>query len=259
LWRAARELTGKGENRLLNDALVACCRSVPQRLVGWLVDPTASVRLAAAIALAEIGSAEVAPSLVPFTRDPDPEVRARLVDSLGARANLQDMSPDDAKRLVDCIVEQTRDPVWFVRVRALDALARVAGPQHIPRILERLRDSQWQVRQKAAYALRSARGGTGSLKQLAKYLTLLTDNYGRAALVTDLEYCGITWDAINRLQENPGPRVNEAVEFLQTLARLGFERAARYALEYHPVELVRSRLQRLLEPQLQTVEKSPAP
>ena len=258
LRRVAPEVTRKGENRVLIGAMVTSCRGMPHRLVQWLADPVASVRLAAATALAETAAPQIAPSLLPFARDPDPEVRAHLADALAASVGVSGTTQGAAPDVVASIVDLARDPVWFVRVRALDALARMADRQHIPRILECLRDPQWQVRQKAAYALRSVRGGTSGLKQLSEFLRELDDNYGRAALVTDLEYCGIIWDAVNRLEEKSGPRVKEALEFLETLARLGFHRAARYALEQHPAALVRSRLKRLLETPLETVENCPS-
>jgi len=257
LHRVAPEVTRKGENRLLIRAMIACCRGTPHALVRWLTDPAASVRLAAATALAETAAPQIAPSLLPFARDPDPEVRARLADALAACVSASGKAVGAAEVLAG-ILELARDPVWFVRVRALDALARMPRQNYIPRILECLRDPHWQVRQKAAHALRSVRGGTIGLKQLSEHLRELDDNYGRAALVTDLEYCGIIWDAVNQLEEKSGPRVKEALEFLQTLAELGFQGAARYALEHHPVALVRSRLKRLLETPLETVENSPS-
>ncbi len=89
----------------------------------------------------ELGGA----SLVMLTQDPDPNVRAAAVETLGAR------SGDAAAGATLALLH---DPIWFVRVHAARSAGRLLGADGGPSLVRLLSDSRWWVRTAAKDALR---------------------------------------------------------------------------------------------------------
>jgi cyclophilin family peptidyl-prolyl cis-trans isomerase/HEAT repeat protein len=94
----------------------------------WLDSPEASVRLAAARALAPAGAAAAAP-LERAARDRDPRVAAA---ALAARAAL----PESAAPARSLLLEALRNPAPAVRAAAARALAPRAMPEDMPALLD---------------------------------------------------------------------------------------------------------------------------
>ena len=114
------------------------------KLVPLLRDWDPRVRFWAATLLA--GYPDLAESsLVALTWDPDPNVRAAAVETLGTRSG---------EAVGSALVARLDDPEWFVRVHAARAAGHVVGGAAAPSIGLLLTDSKWWVRTAAKDALR---------------------------------------------------------------------------------------------------------
>jgi HEAT repeat protein len=115
------------------------------RFVPLLRDLNPTVRFWAATLLGpypELGRE----NLIALTWDPDPNVRAAAVETLGSR------SGDEVGA---AILTRLDDPAWFVRVHAARAAGHVLGVAAAPSISGLLADEQWWVRSAAKDAFRS--------------------------------------------------------------------------------------------------------
>jgi len=99
------------------------------------------------------------PSLIALTWDPDPNVRAAAVETLGSR------SGDAVGTAIRASLE---DSEWFVRVHAARAAGRVLGADAAPTITRLLADERWWVRTAAKDALRGL--GTEAVPSLLSVL-----------------------------------------------------------------------------------------
>jgi HEAT repeat protein len=99
-------------------------------------------------------------SLIALTWDPDPNVRAAAVETLGSRGG----AAVGAATLA-CL----DDPEWFVRVHAARAAGRVLGASAAPTLIRLLADERWWVRTAAKDALRGM--GTEAVPSLLSVLT----------------------------------------------------------------------------------------
>ncbi|MDQ3122508.1 MAG: HEAT repeat domain-containing protein [Actinomycetota bacterium] len=114
------------------------------RFVPLLRHPHPAVRFWAATLLEpypELGRE----GLIALMWDPDPNVRAAAVETLGGRSG----SAVGAATLA-----RLDDPAWFVRVHAARAAGHVVGADAAPSITPLLADEQWWVRTAAKDALR---------------------------------------------------------------------------------------------------------
>jgi HEAT repeat protein len=89
----------------------------------------------------ELGEA----ALIELTWDPDPNVRAAAVETLGTRRG---------KDVGTALVARLDDSEWFVRVHAARAAGQVVGAEAAPSISRLLADERWWVRTAAKDALR---------------------------------------------------------------------------------------------------------
>jgi HEAT repeat protein len=99
-------------------------------------------------------------SLVSLTWDPDANVRAAAVESLGSRTG-------DA--VGNALIARLDDSEWFVRVHAARAAGHVVGAAAAPSIARLLADSTWWVRTAAKDALRGM--GVDAVPALLSLLT----------------------------------------------------------------------------------------
>src|SRR5260370_40749208 len=84
----------------------------------------------------------------------------------------------------DALNELARDPVWFVRLRAIIGLGTLCNPRAIPVLLQGLTDSNRLVRLRAAEALGELGPEMGAIFQ---QVTRTRDRYGLHAHVTAIE------------------------------------------------------------------------
>jgi HEAT repeat protein len=114
------------------------------RLVALLRDWNPTVRFWAATLLRpypDLGEA----TLIELTWDPDPNVRAAAVETLGTHSG---------SGVGAALLARLDDSEWFVRVHAARAAGHVLGAEAAPTITRLLADERWWVRTAAKDALR---------------------------------------------------------------------------------------------------------
>jgi HEAT repeat protein len=137
LIRAAKHPVRSVPDLTLAAALAACAEDRPALLNDLLHSPESRLRIMATWALSEIADQTVLEPLLDVASDSDPEVRGKSARAL-ARIH--------GRESVAALMRLARDPVWFVRVRALDALGdcgaeRSGRPRARSAISRRLRAS----------------------------------------------------------------------------------------------------------------------
>jgi hypothetical protein len=135
---------GRGPRSRIAAELEALAPEPGPKLVPLLRDKDPGVRFWAATLLERYP--ELAEErLVELTWDPDPNVRAAAIETLGTRRG-------DA--VANALVARLDDDAWFVRVHAARAAGHVAGDAAAPSIARLLADEKWWVRTAAKDALR---------------------------------------------------------------------------------------------------------
>ena len=98
--------------------------------------------------------------LIQSTWDPDPNVRAAAVETLGTRSG---------KAVGSALTARLDDSEWFVRVHAARAAGHVLGAEVAPSIARLLADERWWVRTASKDALRGM--GADAVPSLLSILT----------------------------------------------------------------------------------------
>jgi GNAT superfamily N-acetyltransferase len=149
------------------------------------------------------------PSLVELTWDPDPNVRAAAVETLGTRSG---------KSVETALLARLDDSEWFVRVHAARAAGHVAGAEAAPSITRLLADDRWWVRTAAKDALRGM--GSDAVPSLLSVLThddLFARN-GAAEVLQDIGFVDfLVFDnprspLLERIYAAGGERYRDAAE-----------------------------------------------
>lgn len=218
----------------LSAALAGCAAGCPERLVPLLEGDEARVRLIGAGALSEVANASVLPQLRKAARDVDPEVRAKVARAL---SHIPDLA------CAETLVGLTRDPVWFVRVRAFDGLGKLRASAAEAVALAGLGDEVREVRYRAAYALRQIAGMESGVA-----LRVLRESSRRDfdSLLSEWERTGFLWQVVEDLMVRDGARFRASREFLKALIAAGITRVLEGFVQAHPNLKVRLRLVRLL-------------
>jgi len=116
--------------------------SIP--LIDALGDVNPEVRAKAAGALGKLSETRATDRLLEMLlSDPIPFVRTRVAQALGAIGQ---------PRVVDHLLQVLKDPEWWVRVRAIEALEQI-GKESVGPLLTALEDEDAEVRRRAATAL----------------------------------------------------------------------------------------------------------
>ncbi|MFQ5817677.1 MAG: HEAT repeat domain-containing protein [Terriglobia bacterium] len=214
--------------RMVWAALIACARAQPERLRAHLAHPEPRVREVVAAVLGELNSPALLDALLAHANDPHPGVRARLACALGRSGST---------RALPLLSERAWDPVWYVRLHAVGALGALGDREAHELLALAVRDPNLQVRQKAAAAL-------CLLWRDPIYLINLLcqgapDRYALGAVVSELDWSGVTWEAINRVNAPlPGLR-QQSRELVERLISVGAYAPVLYAIETHPDTQVR--------------------
>jgi HEAT repeat protein len=128
----------------VQSALIQCCAERPQLLLPYVRNAKGSVREVLGRVLGEIASPSLSLDLVQFAGDELEELRAAA-----ARA----MSNTPSVLGFDVLTELAKDPIWFVRLRAMVSLGQLASHRAIPPLLSGLKDANRLVRLRAAEGL----------------------------------------------------------------------------------------------------------
>lgn len=189
---AAQEiLTWVGEKGLcvpalpLQSALVQCCSERPRILLSYVQSATGELREVLGRVLGEVATASLGLDLVPFAGDELPELRAAC-----ARA----LSTAQTTLACDVLTELARDPTWFVRLRAMVSLGKLADGRAVPALVDGLTDANRLVRLRAAEALVAIKGAN---LPLFERVVARKDRYGLHAFLTAIENAGL----MDRLEE----------------------------------------------------------
>lgn len=130
----------------LAEILVLYGKDAVEPLVGALVDTESDVRrMWAAEILGWVEDARAGSALIAALDDVSPEVRAKAAGSLGKLKE-----PRALDRLLEMLLS---DPVPFVRTRVSQALGSIGHPRVIDTLIRVLKDPEWWVRIRAIEAL----------------------------------------------------------------------------------------------------------
>ena len=156
------------------------------------------------------------PNLIELTWDPDANVRAAAVETLGAR---------DGPAVETALSARLADNEWFVRVHAARAVGHVVGAEAAPSLARLLSDQRWWVRAAAKDALRGM--GSDAVPSLLASLThddLFARN-GAAEVLQDVGFVDfLALDnprspLLERIYEAGGERFREAAVARATAGR----------------------------------------
>jgi HEAT repeat protein len=148
-------------------------------LLPYLKHAGASVREVLGRVLGEVATPSLGTEVVQFAEDILPELRAAA-----ARA-LSYVEPGLA---VNVLSELARDPIWFVRLRAIISLGKLGHGTVIPFLLHGLTDSNRLVRLRAAEALMDL---DTDMAPIFERVIAMRDRYGLHAYLTALENAGL--------------------------------------------------------------------
>ena len=159
----------------LQSALIQCCAERPQLLLPFVQHAEGRLREVLGRVLGEVATPSLALDLLQFVGDDLDELRAAA-----ARA----MSHTKSGLAFDVLNELARDPIWFVRLRAIVSLGKLSDPRAIPPLLRGLTDSNRLVRLRAAEALVELKT---EMAPTFQQVVETRDRYGLHAYLTALE------------------------------------------------------------------------
>jgi HEAT repeat protein len=153
----------------------------------------------------ELGEA----TLIDLTWDPDPNVRAAAVETLGTRTG-REVGP--------ALLARVDDSEWFVRVHAARAAGHVLGAEAAPMLTHLLADERWWVRTAVKDALRGM--GTDAVPSL---LAMLSDDdrfarNGAAEVLQDIGFVDFlvlddsSSPLLERIYDAGGEKLREAAQ-----------------------------------------------
>ncbi len=234
LARLAHEPSAEIPDLTLAAALAACACGCPRRLVHLLRGPEARTRVIGAWALSESADETVVPELLKASRDREPEVRAKIARAW-ARVRGQES--------LNALTQLARDPVWFVRVRALDALGNKGEPSGESAVVFGLEDAKAEVRCRAAFALRQIHGMSGET-----LTRVLSHGSGGSfqSLISEWDRAGFLSNLVAGLSTRDWRRFVESQELLKTVIAAGIIRPLLDLVLIFPDIKVRLRLLHLL-------------
>jgi HEAT repeat protein len=159
----------------LQSALVQCCAERPQLLVPYVQHAEGSLRGVLGRVLGEVATPSLGLDLLQFAGDDLDELRAAT-----ARA----LSHTKSGLAFDLLNELARDPIWFVRLRAIVSLGKLSNLRAVPCLLRGLTDSNRLVRLRAAEALVELKS---DMAPIFAQVVETRDRYGVHAYLTALE------------------------------------------------------------------------
>jgi HEAT repeat protein len=166
-----------------------------------------SVREVLGRVMGEVATPSLGSELLRFADDDLPELRA------AAARGLSFLNPGAA---VHVLSELAKDPVWFVRLRAIVSLGRLCHSTALPFLLHGLTDSNRLVRLRAAEGVVDFKT---QLVQVFEMVVALQDQYGLHAYLTALENAGLQASLIAGIKDNPlvsRETIGMLLEVLQT-------------------------------------------
>jgi HEAT repeat protein len=192
----------------LQSALIQCCAERPQLLLPYVQHAEGPLREALGRVLGEVATPSLGLDLLQFVGDDLDELRAAA-----ARA----LSHTKSGLAFDLLNELARDPIWFVRLRAVVSLGKLSDPRAVPSLLRGLTDSNRLVRLRAAEALVELKTG---MAPIFEQVVQTRDRYGLHAYLTALENADLRGKLETEIQI--GTKLDdEQKNLLQKVLRIG--------------------------------------
>jgi HEAT repeat protein len=193
----------------LQSALIQCCAERPQLLLPYVQHAEGPLREVLGRVLGEVATPSLGLDLLQFVGDDLDELRAAA-----ARA----MSHTKSGLAFDLLSELARDPIWFVRLRAMVSLGKLSGVRAIPSLLRGLTDSNRLVRLRAAEGLVELQT---HLAPIFEQVVQMRDRYGLHAYLTALENANLSRKLEAEIQASPeisGEKKGHLLTVLKTAA-----------------------------------------
>jgi HEAT repeat protein len=192
----------------LQSALIQCCAERPQLLLPYVQHAEGPLREILGRVLGEVATPSLGLDLLQFVGDDLDELRAAA-----ARA----LSHTKSGLAFDLLNELARDPIWFVRLRAIVSLGKLSDTRAIPSLLRGLTDSNRLVRLRAAEALVELKS---DMAPVFEQVVQTRDRYGLHAYLTALENADLQGKLEAEIQASTKIR-NEEKDHLQKVLRTG--------------------------------------
>ena len=189
----------------LQSALIQCCAERPQMLLPFVQHAEGPLREVLGRVLGEVATPSIGLDLLQFVGDDLDELRAAA-----ARA----MSQTKSGLALDLLNELARDPIWFVRLRAIVSLGKLSDRRAVPSLLRGLTDSNRLVRLRAAEALVELKS---ELAPIFDRVVATRDRYGLHAYLTALENANLRGDLEEYIQANAKIETEEKNRLLNVL------------------------------------------
>ena len=181
----------------LQSALIQCCAERPQLLLPFVQHTEGPLREVLGRVLGQVATPSLGLDLLQFVGDDLDELRAAA-----ARA----LSHTKSAMSFELLTELVRDPIWFVRLRAIVSLGQLSDHRAIPSLLRGLRDSNRLVRLRAAEALV---GLKTDIAPIFEQVVETRDRYGLHAYLTALENADLRGKLEHELQIGTAIREEE--------------------------------------------------
>ncbi len=218
----------------LTAVLASCARGEPKSLAQLLKSPDNRLRHIGAWALSDIAEASVLPDLTATAHDSYPEVRAKVARAL---ARISDPPSLEALAIL------ARDPVWFVRLRALHSLGDLGKPEGAGIALAALDDEVREVSSRAAYALRKIQ----SMKiDLAVEVLRTKPRSSFETLISEWERAGFLDGLAHDLADPSSARAHSSRKSLGVLIAAGVTSALESFVLLYPDAEIRLQIAHLL-------------
>lgn len=163
----------------LQSALIHCCAERPQLLLPYVQNAAGPLREALGRVLGEVATPSLGLDLLQFVGDDLDELRAAA-----ARA----LAQSQTGMAFDVLSELARDPIWFVRLRAMVSLGKRSDLRAVPALLRGLTDSNRLVRLRAAEALVTL---NTPMVPIFEQVVATGDRYGLHAYLTAVENANV--------------------------------------------------------------------
>ncbi|HKR31565.1 MAG TPA: HEAT repeat domain-containing protein [Terriglobales bacterium] len=174
----------------LQSALIQCSAERPQLLLPYVQNAEGPLREVLGRVLGEVATPSLGLDLLQFVGDDLDELRAATARALGH---------SDSALALDVLNELARDPIWFVRLRAMVSLGKLADPRATSALLRGITDANRLVRLRAAEGLVVFKG---DLLPTFEQVVGTRDRYGLHAYLTALENANLRGKLEAELQGN---------------------------------------------------------
>jgi HEAT repeat protein len=189
----------------LQSALIQCCAERPQVLLPYVQHAEGPLREVLGRVLGEVATPSLGLDLLQFVGDDLDELRAAA-----ARA----LSHTKTGLAFDLLSELARDPIWYVRLRAIVSLGKLSGPRATPSLLRGLTDANRLVRLRAAEALVELET---DMAPVFEQVVQTRDRYGLHAYLTALENADLRGKLDGEIQASTKISVEEKDHLLRVL------------------------------------------